>query len=117
MKLLFDQNISNRLIAKITHLFPHAKQVKELKLEGSTDRQIWEYSKKEKFTILTFDSDFYDLSTLYGHPPKIIWLRLGNISTNELSAFIESKYQIIVEFINDDDYKNISCLELIRRTI
>ncbi len=114
MKLLFDQNISNRLVAKITHLFSDAKQVKDLKLENATDKQIWEYAKSKKFTIVTFDSDFYDLSTLYGHPPKIIWLRLGNISTNDLSIFMESKSQIITEFINNEEYNNISCLELIR---
>lgn len=113
MKLLFDQNISNRLVAKIAHLFSDAKQVKDLKLKGATDKQIWEYAKSENFTIVTFDSDFYDLSILYGYPPKIIWLRLGNISTNDLSIFIESKYEIITEFISDNEYKNISCLELI----
>ena len=113
MKLLFDQNISNRLVAKITHLFSYAKQVKELKLEGATDRQIWKYAKTNSFTIVTFDSDFYDLSVLYGHPPKIIWLRVGNISTNDLSSFLESKYQIITDFINEEAYSTISCLELI----
>jgi predicted nuclease of predicted toxin-antitoxin system len=113
VRLLFDQNISNRLIAKIIHLFPEAKQVKELALENYTDRQIWEYAKIEKFTIATFDSDFYDLSTLYGHPPKIVWLRLGNISTNDLFSYLESKYRTIIEFIEDETNQDISCLELI----
>jgi predicted nuclease of predicted toxin-antitoxin system len=114
VKLLFDQNISNRLIIRITHLFSEAKQVKELNLEGVTDGQIWKYAKSKEYTIVTFDSDFYDLSALYGHPPKIIWLRLGNISTNDLSVFLESKYQTITEFIINDAYRDISCLELTR---
>ena len=40
-------------------------------LENASDRKIWEFAKKEGFTIVTFDADFYDLVTLFGHPPKI----------------------------------------------
>ncbi len=58
MKLLFDQNISFRLLRKIEVQFPEAKQVKEVGLENSTDMQIWEYAKVNHFTIVTFDADF-----------------------------------------------------------
>lgn len=54
MKLLFDQNISFRVIKKISRFFPNAKQVKELGLENSADMQIWEYAKDQEFTIVTF---------------------------------------------------------------
>ncbi len=40
MKLLFDQNISFRLIKKISKLYPEAKQVRELGLENSTDLEM-----------------------------------------------------------------------------
>lgn len=46
MKLLFDQNISFRILRIISPLFPEAKQIRELGLEGYTDRQIWDYAKK-----------------------------------------------------------------------
>ncbi len=58
MKLLFDQNISFRVVRELTEYFPEAKQVRELNLENTTDRQIWEYAKQNGYTIITFDSDF-----------------------------------------------------------
>ena len=81
MKLLFDQNISYKVAKRLKVSYPDCAQIRELGLENRSDREIWEFSKNEGFTIVSFDSDFYDLVTLYGHPPKIIWLRTGNTRT------------------------------------
>ena len=81
MKLLFDQNISFRIIAKLQDLLPLASQVRLLGLENSTDFEIWDFAKTNEFTIITFDTDFYDISLIKGTPPKIVWLRIGNTST------------------------------------
>ena len=62
MKLLFDQNISHRLISLIQDILPEARQVRQMGLENSSDKQIWEYAKEHDFTIVTFDDDFYDFS-------------------------------------------------------
>ncbi|REK05659.1 MAG: hypothetical protein DWQ44_06795 [Bacteroidetes bacterium] len=69
MKLLFDQNISLRIISKINSEFPDSRQVRELGLENFNDNQIGQYTKENSFTIVTFDSDFSDISNLKGHPP------------------------------------------------
>ncbi len=60
MKLLFDQNISFRLIKQIIDLFPNSKQVRELGLENFTDSEIFDFAKKNQFSIVTFGADFYD---------------------------------------------------------
>ncbi len=73
MKLLFDQNISFRLIKRIIDFFPDSKQVRELGLENSSDIEIFEFAKRNEFAIVTFDSDFCDLNIIKGYPPKIIW--------------------------------------------
>ena len=112
MKLLFDQNISYRITHLIEDIFPKSKQVRDLKLENSTDSQIWEYAKNNYFCIVTFDSDFYDLSLVKGSPPKIIWLRMGNSSTKLLEKIIRENEILIKEFLENSDYKEISCLEL-----
>jgi predicted nuclease of predicted toxin-antitoxin system len=92
MKLLFDQNISFRLLKQISQAFPEANQVKELGLENSSDSEIWEFARDSNFDIVTFDSDFYDLSVIRGIPPKIIWLRIGNTSTiNIAKVLIENQ--------------------------
>ena len=112
MKLLFDQNISFRAINSLLKIYPKAKQVRELGLENATDRKIWDYAKTNKYAIVTFDADFYDLATLYGHPPKIIWLRLGNTSTSNLIKLLEKHVDIITAFLTDTDNTSLGCLEI-----
>jgi len=112
VKLLFDQNISFRIISKIETSFPEAKQVRQLGIENYSDIEIWEFAKKEGYTIVTFDADFFDLSNFKGHPPKIIWFRFGNTKTDFLADIINSRKQIIEDFINSDAYTEIACLEI-----
>ena len=112
MRLLFDQNISFRIISKLQDVFPEAKQVRELGLENSTDREIWEYAKSKDYSIVTFDADFYDMSNLYGHPPRIIWLRTGNRKTSDLAKLLTDRSVIIQEFLTDNSYKDIACIEI-----
>jgi predicted nuclease of predicted toxin-antitoxin system len=112
MKILFDQNISFRIINKIKHLYPEAKQVRELGLENSTDMGIWNFANQNGFTIITFDSDFIDISNIKGHPPKIIWLKTGNCTTNNVKEILIDKVEIIKEFLTNIHFKEISCLEI-----
>jgi predicted nuclease of predicted toxin-antitoxin system len=112
MKLLFDQNISFRIVAKLKDEFPDSVQVRRLALENRRDTLIWEYAKKNGFTIVTFDTDFYDLSSLYGHPPKVIWVRLANPSTEELAHELRIRSEIIANFIGEPSWAEVSCLEI-----
>ena len=112
MRLLFDQNISFRIISKIKTLFPEAKQVRQLGIENYTDVEIWKFAKENEFTIVTFDADFFDLSNFKGHPPKIIWLRFGNTRTDFLVNILNSRSSVIKDFINSPTYSEIACLEI-----
>ena len=108
MKLLFDQNISFRILKKVLDIYPKSKQVRELCLENATDIEIYNFSKKNHFTIITFDADFFDLSILKGHPPKIIWIRTGNTTTKYLANILRAKKDIINDFLLD----SFGCLEI-----
>ena len=110
MKLLFDQNISFRLIKRVTDIFPESKQVKELGLVNSSDQEIWNFSKRESYTIVTFDADFYDFSLIWGHPPKIIWIRTGNTTTTEIEVILRKHVNTIEDFMADNQ---LACLEII----
>lgn len=112
MKLLFDQNISFRIISKTENIFPGAKQVRQLGIENFTDLEIWKFAKEKEYTIVTFDGDFYDLSNFKGFPTKIIWLRFGNTKTNFIATIINSKHLIINDFVNSKEYSGIACLEI-----
>jgi len=109
MKLLFDQNISFRLIKQIIDIFPEAKQVRELGLENSTDIEIFNFAKKNNYAIVTFDSDFSDLNILKGCPPKIIWIRTGNTTTKNLENLLRNQQDLIELFLSED----YGCLEIV----
>ena len=112
MKLLFDQNISFRIVKKITPYFPKSKQVKGLGLVNKTDEAIWKFAKLNNFTIVTFDADFNNIASLRGCPPKIIWLRVGNTNTDSLVEILKKRKPIIAQFLTHLDYKNTACLEI-----
>lgn len=111
MKLLFDQNISPRIVKQLEIQFPEVRQVRHLGLENSSDIEIFEYAKKNDFTIVTFDSDFVDLNVIKGFPPKIIWIRTGNLTTKAISELINSNIEIINNFLDSEEQ---SILEIIR---
>jgi len=113
VKILFDQNISFRVVKSLSTILPDCNQVRQLGLENATDREIWAYAKENDYAIATFDADFYDLVTLYGHPPKVIWLRTGNIKSDDLIVLIEKRTQQINAFLHESAYKEIGCLEVL----
>ena len=112
MKLLLDQNISFRITSKIQDLFPGSKQVRDLGLENSKDSFLWNYAKENNYCIVTFDGDFYDLGLIKGSSPKVIWLRLGNTSTQNIEIVLRKTYELIKTFLADPNYNEIGCLEI-----
>lgn len=109
MKLLFDQNLSFRLVTKLTDQFPDSAHVRLIGMEETDDRIIWQYARENQFTIVTQDADFDRLTQLYGFPPKIIWLRCGNTSTANVFQLLLNNLDLIERF-NDDD--ELACLEI-----
>jgi predicted nuclease of predicted toxin-antitoxin system len=63
---------------------------------------IWQFAKKNSYTILTFDEDFFELQNLYSYPPKIIWLRTGNVATREIAALLNATESDIIHFLSND---------------
>jgi len=78
MKLLFDQNLSFKLCEQLADLFPDSPQARLAGLAEADDRALWQHAKTNNFTLVSQDSDFADMATLFGPPPKVIWLRCGN---------------------------------------
>lgn len=112
MKLLFDQNISFRAAKKLAKVFPGCKHISDCGLMDSEDSDIWLYAQKHGYTIVTFDADFYDMSLISGHPPKIIWLRTGNLGTKEIINVLTEKQAQIYGFVTGSLFEEASCLEI-----
>ncbi|MBZ5546083.1 MAG: DUF5615 family PIN-like protein, partial [Acidobacteriia bacterium] len=80
MKLLFDQNLSPRLVQALASVYPDSVHVRDCGLQHADDESVWEFAGRNGFTIVSKDSDFRQRSFLFGFPPKVIWVRLGNCS-------------------------------------
>lgn len=78
MSLLLDENLSPRLIARLSNLFPGITHVSEIDLRQASDRAIWEHAKFAGNTIVTADSDFIRMLEDLGAPPKIVHLQRCN---------------------------------------
>ena len=88
MRLLLDENLSDRVIPRIVDLYPESLHVKALGLVSTDDGIIWEYAKSNGFMIVSKDADFHQRSILYGHPPKFIYLRIGNSPTSKITQIL-----------------------------
>jgi|SRR3989344_2738312 len=109
MKLLLDQNISYKLVRELGMLYPNSNHIYLLGLHNASDHEIWNYALNNNFVIVTQDSDFSERSILLGYPPKVIWLRTGNVSTDNIKNLLTDRYQDIVSFEKD---KNSGSLEI-----
>lgn len=96
MKLLLDQNLSWRLLQETESAFPGSGHVRLLSMETASDSAIWSFAQEQGYAILTKDADFVELAALYGPPPKVIWLNLGNVS----NAIVRSKLLAHTEAIH-----------------
>ena len=103
MKLLIDQNLSPVLAKYFIDFFDASIHVQDLGLDASDDIFVWEFAKSNNFTIVTKDSDFNNIVTLLGFPPKVIWLRKGNCSTSQIKELITEHLELITSFINDTE--------------
>lgn len=101
MKLLFDQNLSPKLVHRLADLFPDSSHVQMEGLDCAGDNQIWEYARLNGFTIVTKDADYNNMSVLRGVPPKVIWLLLGNCTTSQIDAVFRNRFADIELFEKD----------------
>lgn len=102
MKLLFDSNLSHRLAGTLASVYPSCEHVRNLNLARAGDEAIWDFARENTFAIVSKDSDFHQRSLLYGFPPKVIWVRLGNCSTSEIEAALRQGHATILRFLEDD---------------
>jgi len=109
MKLLFDQNISYRILKFLSSDYTGSTSVKGEGLIDYSDQKIWEFAKEHNFIIVTQDSDFNDLNILYGFPPKIIWIRTGNLSTETIGRILNEYSSEIQKFQSS---QSLGCFEI-----
>ena len=101
MKLLFDENLSPKLVARLASEFPDSVHVSRVGLDQADDAVVWKYADENSLTIVTKDADFSEISLRLGSPPKVIWFRRGNCSVDDTSAMLRDHVDGIRAFLDD----------------
>ncbi len=101
MRLLFDENLSHQLVRLLADIFPHSVHVRDVGLKSADDPLVWQYAKENRLIIVSKDSDLHQRSFVMGHPPKLVWVRLGNCSTTEVELLLRRHFSAIMVFYED----------------
>jgi predicted nuclease of predicted toxin-antitoxin system len=110
MRLLFDQNLSHKLVARLADIFPGSVHVREIGLQSATDSEIANYALAEGLTIVSKDADFLALRfVLSGEQVRMVWVRLGNGSTHQVEAALRGR-RTAIEALADDPSQVIEIL-------
>src|SRR5207237_9278312 len=96
-------SLSRKLVVRLADLYPESAHVAEVGVLGSRDREVWEYAKTRNFVIVSADSDFYDLATTIGPPPKVVWLRRWTHPTRDAEQVLRREAIRITEFAADPE--------------
>lgn len=103
MTLLFDENLSHKLVGILTHEFPGSTHVRDIALRGAEDSQIWNHARTHGLMVVSKDTDFRERSYVEGFPPKIIWLDVGNAATMAIAELLRRERQRIQDFENQKE--------------
>lgn len=102
MRFLFDENLSPKLVLLLADRFPDSVHVRDVGLKAADDQSVWDYAGNQGLVIVSKDSDMHQRSFLFGAPPKVVWVRLGNCSTSDIEDLLRRHVQTLEEFEADE---------------
>lgn len=97
--LLIDENLPASLATTLPVICSHATDLGA----QPTDHQIWQHAREQDWIVLTRDTDFFNRLILDGSPPKVIWVRLGNIRRKDLENLMTQLWPRISDLISKSD--------------
>jgi predicted nuclease of predicted toxin-antitoxin system len=103
MKLLFDQHLSRWLVDRLADVYSLSSHVALIGIDRDPDEVVWNYAKFHDLVIVTKDADLAELGYVRGFPPKVIWLRSGNCTTDEIEEVIRASHDAIAAFGQDPE--------------
>ena len=102
MSLLLDENLSPRLVPRLSSLFPGLAHVRDVGLKQASDGKIWEYAKVNGYTIVTADADFVAYAQRMGPPPKVVHIEQCDFPFAITEEILRHSAVRIAEFEKDE---------------
>lgn len=100
--LLLDQMLPARLATALADRLGEIRHVRPLGLATATDAEVFAYARDHGLTIVTKDADFQGLLAVNGPPPRVVWLRVGNVTTASLERLLRQHADAIDDFHRTD---------------
>ena len=98
MKLLFDENLSPRLVGLLAAEFPESTHPEALGLCGAADFDLWDLAGAHGLTIVSKDNELRQLAFFRGPPPKVVWLSVGNAGTQAIADLVRTNVGRLAAF-------------------
>ncbi len=95
MRFLVDVNLPPRLARWLRSHGHDAVHLADLDLLTATDTGIWDRGRNEEEIIVSKDNDFYDRSLIFGAPPQVFHIAVGNCSNARLFELLQSQWSEI----------------------
>jgi predicted nuclease of predicted toxin-antitoxin system len=102
VRLLFDEQLSARLCSLLVE-YPGSLHVRLIGLGGASDEAVWSAAAERGCVLVTKDEDFHRLSVLRGAPPKVVWLRVGNASTEDIARMLRERHGDVLRFASQEE--------------
>jgi predicted nuclease of predicted toxin-antitoxin system len=103
VRLLFNENLSARLVALLADVYSGSAHPEHAGLLGAPDGAVWEHAASGGYVLVTKDEDFQRLSVVRGPPPKVVWVRLGNCATADVARLLWLRYDDVARFVAHED--------------
>ena len=91
----------------LVDVFPESQHVHSLGLDHASDREICDFANEHGFIVVTKDADFEDLALVLGFPPKVVWIRRGNCSVQELESLLRQQSAAILAYGEDQQARTL----------
>lgn len=99
VRLLIDENLPLGLAAGCGVEALHATQLGK----RPSDSELWVKAAENDCILVTKDADFFDRLVLHGPPPKVVWVRVGNIRRRDLEALFKKNWRQIERLLLEAD--------------
>ncbi|HEX4809660.1 MAG TPA: DUF5615 family PIN-like protein [Bryobacteraceae bacterium] len=101
MKVLLDENLSQKIVLQLADLFTQIKHARDLYLKEKPDTNIWKAAKEGGFDLLiTTDRDFLQIAAQNEPPPKLVRIEQADVKTAQLAAVRRNNALKVRELLN-----------------
>jgi predicted nuclease of predicted toxin-antitoxin system len=102
-RLFFDEPLSEELCETLADIFPGSLHIRLLGQGGAPDAVVWDLARQHGCLVVSKDEDFHRLAVLRGAPPKFVWIRLGNCTTDDIAQLLRRHHTDIIRFNTQDE--------------